>query len=927
MNKKEFSLSKEQRLVSDSLSRYNLLNDKEEVNLEEFFKIYGSRICQDSEKLFLTDFLYPLLGKKWIKYVIPQYPFIDSEGKSRRIDFALIKDNIKIALEVNGETYHAEGVIPNEMFDDNLQRQNEILNAGWILQRFSYNQLQEDRWRKIVMESLHKLLSKNLPGLISEDIIKPNYLQKMALDALDFYRTKGWKKGIVVLPTGTGKTFLSAFDAKRFDGRVLFIVHRLDILSQSKEAFEKVWPRAKMGTLTGEIKENIGGSKVLFASKDTLRNLDYLSLFKKDEFDYIIIDEVHHGQAPTYHSIIEYFDAKKFMLGMTATPDRMDRKDIFELFEYNKVFEYTLSEAIENGFLVPYTYYGLRDNIDYSKIRYNGKKYNVQDLDRYLIIEKRNEQILKEYLEKGNGNKAIGFCCSIKHSDRMAEFFNERGIPAISINSETEDRDKKIREFRENKFAIAFTVDLFNEGVDFPDVRVLLFLRPTESKTVFMQQLGRGLRLCSSKDRVIILDFIGNYKKANKIRQYLSKKSREHKDSKTGRIEKIIYEYTPNCEVKFDEKVEEILDRQDHDERGVSKEDLLDAYYKLAEKLKRKPTQEDINRESEFKVSRYVFIYGSWIKFLREIGEFTEASYHYPQGLHLGHILFALKIIGENKREDTHFDDRYVKLRGDLGSGRLGTFQRQTKYKLQGLMEMGIVVDDRNYGPDETYILELTPEGRELYTLLKPLLSKINLSFSKDEGGIPSWNMQLNANEFDILIWNFVKGDKKRKEFVQKLFLNTHAVSQMLNYLYRIERKKVIQKSSIYSGFFNAPFVKMYCDQNGIDIATEEGAKHRCPFLINVLESIGILTQNRSEVVLQEFLICKQTMKLTLKESEGDIVNRIKDISGIIKQKIKKLSSEEESLLKEAYGKDFLTNNYFLKNYEILNNGDEKNAK
>ena len=663
-------------------TRNNLLADKEEVTSDEYLEVYGSRIVQDSEKLFLKDFLFPLLGKKGMIYVIPQYPFIDSEGRLRRIDFALIKDNIKIALEVNGETYHAEGIIPNDMFDDNLQRQNEILNAGWNLQRFSFNQLQDDRWRKRVMDMLHKVVSRYAPEIISEDSIKPNYLQVMALEALDFYREKGWKKGIVVLPTGTGKTFLSAFDAKKFDGRVLFIVHRIDILSQSKDAFEKVWAQAKLGLLTGEVKEHLHDSKVLFASKDSLRNPEYLSLFSPTEFDYIIIDEVHHGQAPSYQSIIKHFQPRKFILGMTATPDRMDRKDIFELFDYNKVFEYTLNDAIENGFLVPYTYYGLKDNIDYSKIRYNGLKYNVQDLDKYLIIEKRNEQILKEYIEKGGGNKALGFCCSIHHANKMAQYFNEHGIPAIAITSETENREDKIKDFRDNKYAVAFTVDIFNEGIDFPDLRVLLFIRPTESKTVFMQQLGRGLRLSPGKERAIVLDFITNYKKANQIRKYLSKRSKEKKAT-SGRIEKIIYEYVPKCEVHFDSEVEEILNRQDKDEREISKEDLLDSYYSLAEKLGRKPTQEDINEQGEFKVSKYISIYGSWIKFLREIGEFTEASYHYPQGVHLGHIFYILKTLSENKREKTHLDDSYIRIRGNLGSDRVGTFQRQTKYKLQ----------------------------------------------------------------------------------------------------------------------------------------------------------------------------------------------------------------------------------------------------
>ena len=147
---------------------------------------------------------------------------------------------------------------------------------------------------------------------------------------------------------------------------------------------------------------------MLFASKDSLRSPEFLSQLGPEAFDYVIVDEVHHGQAPTYQSILTHFQPKVFMLGMTATPDRTDRKDILELFDFNKVFEYTVNDAIENGFLVPYTYYGLHDNIDYSKIRYNGIKYYVQDLERHLIIHERNEQILKEYLEKGKGNKALG---------------------------------------------------------------------------------------------------------------------------------------------------------------------------------------------------------------------------------------------------------------------------------------------------------------------------------------------------------------------------------------------------------------------------------------------------------------------------------------------------------------------------------------
>src|SRR3989339_123508 len=276
-------------MKSDIHTRENLLEDKEEVTIEDFLKAYGSRIIQESEKLFLNEFLFPLLGKKGMKYIIPQYPFIDSEGKLRRIDFALIKDGKRVALEVNGETYHDEGIIPNDMFDDNLFRQNEILNAGYKLVRFSYSQLQAPVWRKRVSDGIRKIIQYNFPELISATIIKPNYLQNDVLGALDLFRRRGWRKGIVVLPTGTGKTYLSAFDSLKAEGRILFIVHRLDILSQSKEAFEKIYLKEKLGLLTGEVQEYLKRSKVLFASKDSLRNPETLKMFGREEFAYIIV--------------------------------------------------------------------------------------------------------------------------------------------------------------------------------------------------------------------------------------------------------------------------------------------------------------------------------------------------------------------------------------------------------------------------------------------------------------------------------------------------------------------------------------------------------------------------------------------------------------------------------------------------------------
>ncbi len=896
----------------------NLLEDKESVELNEYITTYKHRLLQESEVLFASEFLYPILGKENIKYVIPQYPFIDSEGRNRRIDFVILKDSKRVALEVNGETYHAEGIIPNETFDDNLFRQNEILNAGYKLQRFSYHQLQAPAWRKIVFESIRRLIQQNFPELISESIIKPNYLQQEVLKALELYRSHGWTKGIVVLPTGTGKTYLSAFDTLHTKGRILFVVHRLDILSQSKEAFEKIYPKDKLGLLTGEVQEHLKDSKVLFASKDSLRNPETLSIFGKKEFAYIIIDEVHHGQAPSYRALIDYFEPTFFMLGLTATPDRMDRKDIFELFDYNKIFEYSLLQAIENGFLVPFDYYGMKDNIDYSNIRYNGSKYNVQDLDRHLIIEKRNEQILKEYLEKGSGDKAIGFCCSINHAERMAEFFNEKGIPSVAITSLTDQRADLTDKFKDNEVAVAFTVDIFNEGVDFPDVRVLMFLRPTESKTIFMQQLGRGLRLCGGKSNVVVLDFISNYKKANNIRKYLSKSSSDVKNPKNGRIEKIEYQYSPKCNVHFDSEVEQILDAQDRLEREITKEDLIGAYYDLAETLEKKPTQEDINAQGEFKVARYLSAFGSWVKFLREIGEFTEASYHFPQGLHIGHLLYIIKTIKSGKVKDTHLDEKYIKLRGDLDSGRLGAFQRQTKYKLQGLMELGLLVDDRTLPTEEGFRLMLTPKGNEFYEVLKPVIDEIDLSFKDKKQMIPSWDMNTPVGDFNSAVRTFIRKDEDTQRRVRAMFLEMHAVRLMLNYLYRIERQKRVSKSSIYAGFFNSPEVAGYCDQNGIEGATEEGAKHRCPFLLNILETMGILNNERNDIEMNTFLVSPSLLISGHKEPQEILDKRFDTIEQYYLGKEISIDESEISTLKEMFGKDFLTENFYLKQFEFV---------
>jgi superfamily II DNA or RNA helicase len=881
--------------------------------LEDYYAKYGTRITQQSERLFVEEFLYPLLGSRVLD-IEPQHSFIDRTGKARRIDFAYHGSVKPLALEVNGETYHAEGIIPDEQFDDNLFRQNEILRRGYQLIRFSYSQLQSQFWRPVVMDTLRDFLSSNAPELLSEYSLTPNQLQVEALQALDFCRSaRGWAKGVVVMPTGVGKTILSAMDARRHGGRALFIVHRLDILTQSMDAYRKVWPEARLGILTGLERRDVQECDVLFASKDTLRQETWLADLNPSAFQYMVIDEVHHGQSLSYQPIFQYFQPQ-FMLGMTATPDRVDRKDIFELFDYNNVYEIPLSEVIERGFLVPYTYIGLTDDIDYSKIRYQNQRYRVDDLERYLIVPERSQAILEAYLDEnlGAGDKAIGFCVSIAHAERMAEYFSSRGVSAYAIHSAAPNRDELIQRFRQDEFQVAFTVDLFNEGVDFPNVRVLLFLRPTESKTVFLQQLGRGLRLCTGKDRTRVLDFIGNYHRANQIRKYLAKASHreDSTDGKGHRVKKIVYEYATGCEVRFDERVETLLDRQDAAELGTDKDDLREAYFGLAENLGQKPTKQDLDESGEYASRLYVQAWGTWRDFLRDVGEYTEASYHYPQGTHLGHILSILWYYGLPSREGSQFDDRYIRLRGGYGESRLGTYQRQLRYKLQAAMELGIVEDDRGLSDEATRTIGLTPLGMELRQALESELVNVDLRFSVEENGVPSTRMAGDEDTYNAIIRNAAATSADIAEIVHSVFLRMPAVEQMMRFLYQVARQRAVAKDYIYSNFFETPFVQRFCEQEGIEPASLEASRRRCPFLLNVLAACRVLRSERSVVHVDKLVLIPTLVQQHPREDRAAIMQRFRGVIGAWPIRAEMLEDEDLSILRELFGPEFLTDRY-----------------
>ncbi len=343
---------------------------------------------------------------------------------------------------------------------------------------------------------------------VTDSNINPNSMQRKALRELRRYRDTGVKKALIISATGSGKTYLVAFDARNFGAkRLLYIVHRESILKDAKDSFVKVFGAERTyGFFTGS--ESSQEADFIFATSNMLAR--HIEEFDKNEFDYIIYDEVHHVVADTGKKIFEYFEPE-FILGLTATPERMDNKNVFELFDQNVPFELRLRDAINNDLVVPFHYYGIRDQL----VDYSSKDKMVI---AKAIAEQNNIEFIKDQIEKhrkpGEKLKCIAFCTNIQSCKLMAEELYEEGYHTISLTG-VNDTGVRIKAFKDlqddnNLLEIICTVDILNEGVDIPQVNMVLFLRPTESQTIFIQQLGRGLRKYPGKDHVTVLDFIGN---------------------------------------------------------------------------------------------------------------------------------------------------------------------------------------------------------------------------------------------------------------------------------------------------------------------------------------------------------------------------------------------------------------------------------
>ncbi|MBC7005039.1 DEAD/DEAH box helicase family protein [Photobacterium sp. BZF1] len=352
-------------------------------------------------------------------------------------------------------------------------------------------------------------------SFLDEEAYVPNSAQIEALDALNLSRLSGNIRGLVVMGTGMGKTWLSAFDAKQIDAkRVLFVAHREEILTQALATFAKLWPEKSAGYYHGKAKEL--NKDMLFASVQTLGREEHLNNFKSNYFDYIVVDEFHHASANTYLKILNHFEPK-FLLGLTATPERTDQANILSLCHDNLVFERNLVHGINEEILVPFHYYGVWDeSVDYQEIPWRNGKFDPTELDAQFATTGRAKHIFKHW-ENRQQSRTLAFCISKKHADFMAEQFNQiykyKGYSALSVHSDSPvRRNEALNLLDAGDVQILFSVDLFNEGTDLPSIDTVLMLRPTESNIIFIQQLGRGLRRHSEKTHLVVLDFIGNHR-------------------------------------------------------------------------------------------------------------------------------------------------------------------------------------------------------------------------------------------------------------------------------------------------------------------------------------------------------------------------------------------------------------------------------
>ena len=590
------------------------------------------------------------LEKKGIKgkILVSQYlNFTQPEALKRLLQFKNLE--IKIAID---NSFHSKGYLfkKNEVYNliigsSNLTANALCTNIEWNLKisatpisHIIFNVIKEftaEYEKAVIVDSAFinnyeilyrkqidysRLLKKELFISNQREII-PNSMQVEALNNIELLRSQGKKKALLISATGTGKTFLSAFDVKKINPKkFLFVVHRLNIAQAAMKAYKTIFGNSKsMGIYSGNKKEL--EADFIFSTIQTISKDEHLKQFESTEFDYIVVDETHRAGADSYQRILNYFNPK-FLLGMTATPERTDGLDVFKLFDYNIAFEIRLHRALDENILSPFHYYGITD------ISVNGKLLG-ENLDvRILASEERITRIIEKAKLYGCDNgkvRGLIFCSSVAECRELSKGFNKRGIKSIALSGENYEDERAnaiiALESEENELQYIFTVDIFNEGIDIPSVNQIILLRPTQSAIVFVQQLGRGLRKIEHKDYLTVIDFIGNYKNSFLVPIALYGDTSYNKDSLRKFMSSGSSKIPGTSTINFDQITRDRIFEAIDAANMQLKKDLVNDYNLLKYRLGKVPMMTDFIDHGSRDPQLYVNYSKSYFNFVSELEE------------------------------------------------------------------------------------------------------------------------------------------------------------------------------------------------------------------------------------------------------------------------------------------------------------------
>lgn len=494
-----------------------------------------------AEDLFIELFS-DTFGAEKAGYLYSQYPFYDIYQNSRFADFIIENGPKRIAIEIDDEASHNKKLVSQNKFYDDLLKQNSMIYKGWDVYRWAVRQLQKqpdtvkDELRVFLgSHPMFKEIEDYLPqqkGIsIDAKNIQLKSHQEEALIALADMRNKNETIALLFHATGTGKTVTAVSDAKSVGRRTLFLAHTHELVEQAATTFEELWPEATVGRYMDFVKQP-DCDVVCGSIQSVALNLES---FEDTAFGYLIIDEAHHASADTYQKVLAYFKPQ-FTLGLTATPERTDDNTIILDIFKNTAHKLDIKTAVEIGELVPVRCIRIHTNIDLTKVRFNSVQYNIRDLESKIYVPERNKLIVDTWLSYVINKRTVVFCASVNHAEQVSELFRAKDVAAYAVSGgmKSSERKEYLTKFETGDIKVLCACDLLNEGWDCPETEVLFMARPTMSKVLYTQQLGRGMRTAEGKESLMIFDFVDNASQYNM--PYSMHRLFQLKDYKPGKL-------------------------------------------------------------------------------------------------------------------------------------------------------------------------------------------------------------------------------------------------------------------------------------------------------------------------------------------------------------------------------------------------------